>query len=111
MIKHRMAVTVTRRILRPCADIKGGNILVTKDGVVKLTDFGTAVHETGDSSALESMVGSPFWMSPEAVEMAGATSASDIWCVRSLRCTMRQLYACSANSTLRGGVASPSPLL
>jgi serine/threonine protein kinase len=46
---------------------------------VKLTDFGTAVHEA-DGGA-ESLAGSPFWMSPEAVEMAGATSASDIWSV------------------------------
>ena len=31
---------------------------MTKDGVVKLTDFGTAVHEA-DRSGVESIAGSP----------------------------------------------------
>lgn len=67
-------------------DIKGGNLLVAKDGVVKLADFGVASLESDKATA---MVGSPYWMAPEVIEMAGAvTAAADIW---ALGCTVVEL--------------------
>ena len=41
-------------------DIKCANILVTKDGISKLADFGTSILLT-KSQQRYSMVGSPYW--------------------------------------------------
>ena len=68
-------------------DIKGANILTTKEGLVKLADFGVATRK--DNGLHESsVVGTPYWMAPEVIELAGATTASDIW---SLGCTVIEL--------------------
>ncbi|KAH0389234.1 hypothetical protein KCU92_g136, partial [Aureobasidium melanogenum] len=68
-------------------DIKGANILTTKEGLVKLADFGVATRK--DTGLHESsVVGTPYWMAPEVIELSGATTASDIW---SLGCTVIEL--------------------
>ncbi|KAK5958792.1 Protein kinase of the Mitotic Exit Network [Knufia fluminis] len=67
-------------------DIKGANILSTKNGLVKLADFGVASRTTGLTES--SVVGTPYWMAPEVIELTGATTASDIW---SLGCTVIEL--------------------
>ena len=68
-------------------DIKRANILTTKEGLVKLADFGVATRK--DNGLHESsVVGTPYWMAPEVIELAGATTASDIW---SLGCTVIEL--------------------
>jgi serine/threonine protein kinase len=67
-------------------DIKGANILTTKEGLVKLADFGVATKQSGLAEG--SVVGTPYWMAPEVIELAGATTASDIW---SLGCTVIEL--------------------
>jgi len=40
-------------------DIKGANILITKEGHVKLADFGTA--KTVQAKATGDVVGTPYW--------------------------------------------------
>lgn len=68
-------------------DIKGANLLLTKDGQVKLADFGVA---TKFSETVKSMsfAGSPYWMAPEIIESGHGSAASDIW---SLACTIYEL--------------------
>ncbi|KAF2742016.1 hypothetical protein M011DRAFT_482072 [Sporormia fimetaria CBS 119925] len=67
-------------------DIKGANILTTKEGLVKLADFGVATKATGLDQS--SVVGTPYWMAPEVIELSGATTSSDIW---SVGCTVIEL--------------------
>ena len=68
-------------------DIKGANILTTKEGLVKLADFGVATTQKSSSNGA-SVVGTPYWMAPEVIELSGASTASDI---RSLGCTVIEL--------------------
>lgn len=67
-------------------DIKGANILVDRDGSVKLTDFGAAKHLgsalINDSYLMsKSLRGSPYWMAPEIAKRTGHTFSADIWSV------------------------------
>jgi serine/threonine protein kinase len=66
-------------------DIKGANILTMRDGLVKLADFGVA---TKGNVGEFSVVGTPYWMAPEVIQLSGASTASDIW---SLGCTALEL--------------------
>ncbi|AQK46872.1 MAP3K epsilon protein kinase 1 [Zea mays] len=73
-------------------DIKGANILSTKEGLVKLADFGVATKLTEADINTHSVVGTPYWMAPEVIEMSGVCAASDIW---SVGCTVIELLTCA----------------
>eukprot|EP00850_Spirogloea_muscicola_P007816 SM000040S14828 [mRNA] locus=s40:632092:641340:+ [translate_table: standard] len=75
-------------------DIKVANILTTKEGLVKLADFGVAtkLNEVDHNAQSSHPVGTPYWMAPEVIEMSGVTAASDIW---SVGCTVIELLTCA----------------
>ncbi|PIA17779.1 kinase-like protein, partial [Coemansia reversa NRRL 1564] len=70
-------------------DLKACNILTTKNGNTKLTDFGVSLNLKLRKPDDESVVaGTPYWMAPEIIQLEGACTASDIW---SLGCTIIEL--------------------
>ncbi|KAJ8551580.1 hypothetical protein K7X08_021595 [Anisodus acutangulus] len=84
-------------------DIKGANILVDPNGVIKLADFGMAKHITSCSSVL-SFKGSPYWMAPEVVmNTSGYGLAVDIW---SLGCTILEMATSKPPWSQYEGVAA-----
>ena len=54
-------------------DIKGDNILLTKDGKVKLCDFGLSRQVDSTMGARGTCIGSPCWMAPEVVNAMEAS--------------------------------------
>jgi serine/threonine protein kinase len=60
-------------------DVKPGNILVTRDGVVKILDFGVAHLASSDLTRTGSALGTPEYMSPETVEGRKIDRRSDIF--------------------------------
>lgn len=60
-------------------DIKPSNIMLMRDNDVRIIDFGIALLRDADVSRIEGIAGSPSYMSPEQVESAEITPASDIY--------------------------------
>ncbi|KAF8524190.1 hypothetical protein JB92DRAFT_2881468 [Gautieria morchelliformis] len=71
-------------------DLKAANILTTKTGNVKLSDFGVSLNlrVRAMEQIKNDIAGTPNWMAPEVIELRGASPASDIW---SLACTIIEL--------------------
>ncbi|KAJ1306725.1 hypothetical protein OPQ81_007714 [Rhizoctonia solani] len=68
-------------------DLKAANILTTKNGNVKLSDFGVSLNLHAMEKVNE-VAGTPNWMAPEVIELKGASTKSDIW---SLGCVIVEL--------------------
>ncbi|XP_031504164.1 mitogen-activated protein kinase kinase kinase 3-like [Nymphaea colorata] len=84
-------------------DIKGANILVDPNGVIKLADFGMAKHINCCSTPL-SFKGSPYWMAPEVIMNGnGYNWAVDIW---SLGCTVLEMVTAKPPWIQYEGVAA-----
>lgn len=61
-------------------DIKAGNVLLTSDGKAKLADFGVSTKLLTTIQKHKTVVGSPYWMSPEViVAKNGYDHKADIW--------------------------------
>ncbi|NXJ15342.1 M3K19 kinase, partial [Odontophorus gujanensis] len=75
-------------------DIKGNNVMLMPNGIVKLIDFGCArrlawVSLGGThSEMLKSVHGTPYWMAPEVISESGYGRKSDIW---SVGCTVFEM--------------------
>ncbi|MGH3389929.1 MAG: serine/threonine-protein kinase, partial [Actinomadura sp.] len=61
-------------------DVKPGNVLITEDGRVVLTDFGIA-HLAGDPTLTQHglVMGSPAYIAPERAQGLQAGPAADLW--------------------------------
>ncbi|NXC00227.1 M3K19 kinase, partial [Orthonyx spaldingii] len=75
-------------------DIKGNNVMLMPNGVIKLIDFGCARRlaraslGSTRSELLRSVHGTPYWMAPEVINESGYGRKSDIW---SVGCTVFEM--------------------
>ncbi|XP_053142247.1 mitogen-activated protein kinase kinase kinase 19 isoform X2 [Hemicordylus capensis] len=75
-------------------DIKGNNVMLMPNGVIKLIDFGCAKRlvcaslTDTHSEPLKSVHGTPYWMAPEVINESGYGRKSDIW---SIGCTLFEM--------------------
>lgn len=60
-------------------DIKSANILIAKDGMIKLADFGASRQLTDTVQKCDTFVGSPYWMAPEILTEQKYDGKADIW--------------------------------
>eukprot|EP01065_Artemidia_motanka_P039075 TRINITY_DN4790_c1_g1_i1.p1 TRINITY_DN4790_c1_g1~~TRINITY_DN4790_c1_g1_i1.p1 ORF type:complete len:881 (+),score=176.84 TRINITY_DN4790_c1_g1_i1:272-2644(+) len=60
-------------------DLKGDNLLLsTRDGIVKVSDFGTSRHLGATVDGRTAAIGTPLWMAPEVFK-GQYTYTADIW--------------------------------
>jgi serine/threonine protein kinase len=83
----KMAVFGFNRRLRCCArsqiihrDIKPGNLLLTKDGQLKVADFGVSYMYDGEDDTVQSSAGTAAFLAPEICSGQGASGKMvDLW--------------------------------
>lgn len=72
-------------------DLKSQNILISKTGDIKLTDFGVSTQLSSNFSKRNTTVGTPYWMAPEVIvnNNGGHSYKADIW---SLGCCCYEMF-------------------
>lgn len=73
-------------------DIKPANFLITKNGTVKLGDFGIATSLNDKTRHHKTLIGTPHFLAPEIVEECGYNEKVDIWALGISIIEMAELY-------------------
>jgi hypothetical protein len=87
-------------------DVKPGNVLLTEDGVAKISDFGIA-RTQGDPALTQSgfLTGTPSYFSPELARGAEPGAAHDVWALGAT------LYAAVEGHPAYGAQTNPVAVL
>ena len=108
-LEHSHAAGVVHR------DIKPGNILIAKDGRIKITDFGLAREVGHQEIPLEdgTVLGTPFFASPEQIQGLPADGRTDIYSLGVTLYTMltgrRPFGGRSPDSVVKKHLQAPRP--
>ncbi len=98
-LKHAHDIGIVHR------DLKPANLMLTRDGHVKLTDFGIAkLFGSTDMTAVGSVIGTADFMPPEQAEGKGVTIRSDFYSLGSV------MYALLAGRAPFAGKSVPEVL-
>lgn len=124
---HLLPIATVAKLVRTCAtaldhahcqriihrDIKPSNIMLTPEGMLKLTDFGIAEGLCMESTQILGLLGSPLYMSPEQIQDEPVSSQTDLY---SLGVVMFQLltgqppfFASSLNDLFGQICSMPTP--
>ncbi|KAG5451912.1 Serine/threonine-protein kinase PAK mbt [Clonorchis sinensis] len=89
LMSEQQIATVCRSVLRALAflhdhgiihrDVKSDSILLSSKGQVKLSDFGFCAQLTEQVLRRRSLVGTPYWMSPEVISRKPYGTSVDVW--------------------------------
>ena len=60
-------------------DLKTDNIMICKNGVIKISDFGVSKRLNETCGLAKSNCGTPVYMSPELINKQGYNASTDIW--------------------------------
>jgi len=71
-------------------DLKPGNFFLTKNGVLKMGDFGISKELSSTLACARTQIGTPYYLSPEVCEEQPYAWPSDIW---ALGCILYELCA------------------
>ena len=64
--------------------MKPENVLINRDGYIKITDFGLSKENISDNSSAKSFCGTPEYLAPEVIEGKGHGQAVDWWSLGSI---------------------------
>ncbi|CAL8086798.1 unnamed protein product [Calicophoron daubneyi] len=89
LMSEQQIATVCRSVLKALAflhdhgiihrDVKSDSILLSSRGQVKLSDFGFCAQITPEVPRRRSLVGTPYWMSPEVISRKPYGTSVDVW--------------------------------